>query len=560
MQVRGFSLVEVLIASLIIMLGVSGVVSLQSAYMRSDAQVSNRHAALRLAQNKFDDLRQFEAIESASGIIAYNDIADNAGGTITPGQVDVTLGTDGEFHSFYRNWKVENKYFSDSNGDGVADTWMDRSTLLGRGLPLPPFPAQKQVTVTVEWVDSKGNTMAIAVDGNIAPVSLAHSFHAVNESNNVKAQPQVPFTPGSVPDVISYNLGNNQRVEASKPLPDKINQGSNQAVELSSFRYASGGQVSKLLKQEDFLTINCKCKLAGSGNGYTPAMTVLKGDELVDLPGYPEVKDTGVVADNQQPTRCDVCCRDHHDNMNMVASEAYYRLEGGLPHSHYDSVGGGNFTKATQVGDPYIENCRFKRINGFYELSPDWQLVDVIAFEASFLDTQTALDDYLNYTTELIASRISSLPVSSSLASRALQVPPGDYQLIARGIYLDRMTSSHLTTVQAKLAANDPLWPQIVPFYDINLTLLASWHADNPVIATVTSETVETVIDPVNHYYSTYSRGRVTGILDGVTNINVGTYAGNAGITSTLPLSPDEYSRFFSDHIQVRVDSSASAP
>ena len=122
------------------------------------------------------------------------------------------------------------------------------------------------------------------------------------------------------------------------------------------------------------------------------------------------------------------------------------------------------------------------------------------------------------------------------------------------------MTSSHLATVQAKLAANDPLWQQIVPFYDINLTLLASWHSDNPVIATVTSETMETVINPVNHYYSTYSRGRVTGILDGVTNINVGSYAGNAGITSTLPLSPDEYSQFFADHIQVQVDSSASAP
>ena len=99
-----------------------------------------------------------------------------------------------------------------------------------------------------------------------------------------------------------------------------------------------------------------------------------------------------------------------------------------------------------------------------------------------------------------------------------------------------------------------------MPFYDINLTLLASWYADNPAIATVTSETMETVIDPVNNYYSTYSRGRVTGIVDGVTNIYVDSYAGNAGITSTLPLSPDEYSQLLSDHIQVQVDSSASAP
>ena len=99
-----------------------------------------------------------------------------------------------------------------------------------------------------------------------------------------------------------------------------------------------------------------------------------------------------------------------------------------------------------------------------------------------------------------------------------------------------------------------------MPFYDINLTLLASWHADNPVIATVTSETMDTVIDPVNHYYNTYSRGRVTGIQDGVTNINVGSYGGNAGIASTLPLSPDEYYQFYSDYIQVQIDSSVSAP
>ena len=64
MQARGFSLIEVLIASLVIMLGVTGVVTLQSAYMRNDAQSGYRHTALQLAQNKVDDLRQFEARKS----------------------------------------------------------------------------------------------------------------------------------------------------------------------------------------------------------------------------------------------------------------------------------------------------------------------------------------------------------------------------------------------------------------------------------------------------------------------------------------------------------------
>lgn len=122
------------------------------------------------------------------------------------------------------------------------------------------------------------------------------------------------------------------------------------------------------------------------------------------------------------------------------------------------------------------------------------------------------------------------------------------------------MTSSHLAAVQALLSANDPQWQQLVLFYDINLTLLASWHSDNPVIATVSDETMENIIDPVNHYYNTYSRGRVTGIVDGVTSIEVASYGGNAGITSTLAISPDEYVQLFSDRLQLEVKSNASAP
>ena len=110
------------------------------------------------------------------------------------------------------------------------------------------------------------------------------------------------------------------------------------------------------------------------------------------------------------------------------------------------------------------------------------------------------------------------------------------------------------------LSANDPQWQQLVLFYDINLTLLASWHSDNPVIATVSDETMENIIDPVNHYYNTYSRGRVTGIVDGVTSIEVASYGGNAGITSTLAISPDEYVQLFSDRLQLEVKSNASAP
>lgn len=560
MQMRGFSLIEVMIASLIIMLGVTGFVTLQSAYMRSDADINLRQVALQLAQEKFDDLRQFDTVETTAGAVAFNDIATNAGGTIASGQVNVVIGSAGKSYAFNRNWTVEDQYFVDTDGDGTEETWMNAATLGALGLALPVTPAQKQVTVTVGWADVDGNNLSVAMDGNFAPVTAGRSFQASNETDNAKVQPEVAYTPGLAPDVISYDLGNNESVETSKPVPDISNQGDNNVVQFETIRYESNAQISEKLEQEDFLTVNCSCKLAGTGTGYTPAMTVLDGGEMVVERGHQETKTVGIVANNKQPALCDVCCRDHHDTAAMVSSENYYRSEGGLPHEHYEYLGAGNFSKASSVGDPYTEACRFKRIDGFYELYPDWELIDIIEFETTYLNTTTALDGYRNYTEGVIASEITGGLYPVKPLDRSIKVPPGGYQLIARGIYLDRMTTSHLNAVKAKIAANDPEWKAIVPFYDVNLTLLSQWQSDDVVVAKVTNEAIQTVIDPVNNYYGTYSRGRAEALKDGDANIQVSAFANNAGITGTDPVSPYEYNHRLSDNtLEIEVDSKSSA-
>lgn len=557
---RGFSLIEVMVASLVIMVGVTGFVTLQSAYMRNDANTNLRQVALQLAQEKLDDLRQFEAVETTAGTNAFNDIINNDGGDIVSGDVDIDIGDDGKAYSFNRSWTVSDQYYVDTDADGTEDTWMDAATLAATGAAVPVTAAQKTVAITVSWQDVEGTTLNVTLDANIAPVTVARSFQASNETDNAKSQPEVAYTPGLAPDVISYDLGNDESIETSKPVPEISNKGENNIVQFETIRYETDTAGTAKLEQEDFLTVNCSCKLAGTGAGYTPSMTVLDDDELVVEAGKEVTKNIGVVADTKQPVLCTTCCRDHHDTATMVADETYYRLEAGLPHGHYQYLGDGKFTKATSAGDAYTEACRFKRVDGFYSLYPDWQLLEIIEFETTYLNTDDALNTYREYTEGVIKNEIRGLAHPEKPSDRDLEVPPGGYQLIARGIYLDRMKSDHLSAVRSRIASGEEDWKAMVPFYDVNLTLLSDWESEDLAVATITNEDIQTLVDPELDYYGTYSRGRVEALLDGTSVMSVTAYRNNAGITGTSPVSPIEYLRQLTDDsLEVTVDSKSES-
>ncbi|MFT4937091.1 MAG: hypothetical protein ACI88A_000100 [Paraglaciecola sp.] len=190
MNCKGFSFVEVLVTSLIIMLSVGGYTSLQAQYMRSDANLHLRYLALQLGQEKLDDLRQFTRLTGTPGEQAFNDIADNAGGTLSAGEVEVTLNTEQQnFHKFSRNWLVSDEYYVDSDNDGISDSWV-KAGAVNLPNPLPAHAALKIVKVTVAWLDRGEKSHSIYLASSIAPIKLGHSYQAKSESINVKSSPQ----------------------------------------------------------------------------------------------------------------------------------------------------------------------------------------------------------------------------------------------------------------------------------------------------------------------------------------------------------------------------------
>ena len=142
MKNKGFSLLEVLIAFAIIMISIVSLVSLHRFYIRSEINASVLNGAVILAQSKLDDLRTFDSVAASGGIVAYENIGTDGGGTITDPQ---TIGS----YKYNLTWSVSN---SDLTAVASAADLAE----------LDIFPL-KNVRVTVSWEDTENKSNSVSL-------------------------------------------------------------------------------------------------------------------------------------------------------------------------------------------------------------------------------------------------------------------------------------------------------------------------------------------------------------------------------------------------------------
>ncbi|MFT2091604.1 type IV pilus modification PilV family protein [Paraglaciecola sp. 2405UD69-4] len=184
---NGFSLVEVLVASLVIVIGVTGYVSLQSEYVVNNSNLQLRKVATRLAVDKLADLQFFEQLNGSG--LSYVHVSNNKGGEIPFGSRDVLLSPKmGHSHSFTTSWQVIDYYYIDSDFDGLADKWVQSSSI-GFPQPAPQFPDLKATNVIIDWIDLAGENKNFVLSGVVIPVPMARSFHTLYESSSLRAAP-----------------------------------------------------------------------------------------------------------------------------------------------------------------------------------------------------------------------------------------------------------------------------------------------------------------------------------------------------------------------------------
>jgi Tfp pilus assembly protein PilV len=559
---RGFSMIEALFSALILGVALLGLAGFHAVALKDGSLTKARSVAANLAHEKLDDLRSFTRLEGdatacGAGTFCFSEIAADAGGQEGGGGLVLPAGTIAGYTDNYSlAWTVTCSAQTAGAALSFGTTCTDASA--------------KMVTVTTSWTDSEGAPQSVSLQGVIYAMDPSKMALAAGPAYSNQLPPKPGYVPVGVPDAVPVpiNTGGTQFKESSKPLPEVSQSGSGIEVSFDSVIYSAvtGGYVKD--SQEEFSTVGCECQFAGTGSGYTPTRKVWNGVSLEAEVGEEVTKVTGATLGILPPDHCDICCRDHHDRTGDDPKYDPQRPDTDYTagdHKHYwykECVSAGNGASTCNDGQKntsldsetpllevtsgaYLESCRVGRVDGTWRVQQDWQLRKVTILPYDFLLNTTNLSNYVDLVEKVVEKAVKADSSAGSvtlpaLGGRDLTLNPGDetVQVLSRAVYVDTIyskdnpdavDSAYYTALLAKLSASqsagNSAWLEYAPFYEANLTLLYDWTSSNTSIAAVTSERIDALVDPANHYYGSFSRGHVT--------IQSGTTSGESYVTAT---------------------------
>jgi type IV pilus modification protein PilV len=359
---RGFSMIEVLIAVVVLGFGLMALAALQTTIIRSSAETKAQTIALQLAKDKIEDLRSFQSLAEYKAITssAAVELLDDASGNLSN-------------VNFKRSWVVERFAYRPSSGTFVSVTPLIGDTPTG-GTPAIYVADNeyKTIAVTVNWTDANGVTQSVRLDDAIAALSPGDGSKVVlNNANTSQARkPQVRiYDPGATGGVIPIAVGNNSSTAASNPRPvvkGRDNDIAETQFEVLTYAGTSGNVVAQ--SRVETAVVGCTCSTANA-----PAATTARGYRPTFWNGYryapPNVttdKPTaGWTSVATESDRCTACCRDHRDPPGVTGAKFDpWRTT----HNHYLRSDSELILANTGT---YNESCRLIRVDGFFRVAAD---------------------------------------------------------------------------------------------------------------------------------------------------------------------------------------------
>ena len=619
---RGFSLLEVLIAVVVLATGLLAMAALQARLASSSADAKARSRIAALLSSVLDDQRA----NGYASIATFASTGCNATGTSLE-QAICTAQTDGGISGLTLVQTVAQYY-------GIKGGGNFTTTVPGAGSNYADY---KLVTLSARWTDATGGPRTLSATNIASALNITGSSTFINTPLTLsKLTPMVhEENPANTAGVIPIAVGANTDAASTNPLPtiDKALT----STSFSTLTYSAGandGSYSRTIQKRVETTVaECVCQLSSSNpfvdkhgsldlflgsSSFRP--TYWNGTKYAPPSDARVTPYSGQHPDlvGEQNDLCSVVCRDHHDKnelTNVATSDTvkYDAVTGDVNRYKATVTTSGNGNNATTTvkltlnnnapvaatasGDAYLDAARLIRVDGLWRVATDLHAehMGLLATSPKGQATSPTPDSsseaaYEDFVVDYMGQKLTQLLLSGSApaantiyASHGLDIPDtidavtttNSYRYLhARGLYLDTLEApalAKLTSVNSACAAADfptCLLPYL-PFNTINVTQLANWKAKSKTDTTngkitVTNSTTSNAVTTCSS--SNSIRGCVSGssASTGTTNLDRAIAElgkSNSAVAASAEVSPYELnsSNKLSDSQQFTVTGSATS-
>lgn len=462
-RASGFSMIDVLVAIVVLATALLALAALQGAMTRNAADARARSQVAAYTEGLIDQLR-------AAG---YGNIT---AGTITPLCTSVATKQQAEACAAQSAAGVSNLSTVVTSSVFYSDP---TTGAFSNAVPTTVYGTYDQVRVSSTWTDATGQARQMAFDTIISPVQVDQNNKTLQGKNLLPTSGSTPivreYNPGLRDGVIPIAMGTTgNSTAATNPQPEILGKNNNRFIggvsyNVLTFSADDGTSDHKSQITQNIATrvVRCNCKYgAGITTGvfaqpYRPTywdasqvkyVSPTKTSLGTSTTGVDTTSEfvNGVYSPDQD-TNCDVCCRDRNDS----ATDAIrYNPWNTSDNSHYRYVTTSD-TSPTEVlssdhDNAYVNACRLIIVDGVFAAATDMQ-----NYFFGMVGTDTAA--VKKVPSGSTSSNTASSPLPTTAYTADYQNFVIDYLMKVRGTAADLTTGTTLTTANYPL--NTPSSP-----------------------------------------------------------------------------------------------------
>lgn len=508
----GFSLIDAMIAVVVLAVGLLALASLQGSLTRASAEAKVRGRVAAMLSARMDTLRSggYGALATTTVLSTEADDCDqaspDASDWIDCARMQAALG------SLHFDQRVQTFSGAESFSEAA---------------PSNPQMAQfKRVTLTASWSDATGSSHQIGIASDVSALALSNALIPPPEDLSTGVGgPIVRTVDPATAGVIPIAMGRDSASATSNPVPELVGKKNNQQIVGTRFNVLnytppSNGSVV-IQKRFENEVIKCSCQYGTGGSNLPeiyrtarwPAIWTGERYDLHDprIPAPGQAFSAGPTPNVVQSPLCQECCRDHHDTgaTNVVRFDP--ERSDGVGKYELD-MNGALAPVADTVSATYLNACRVIRVDGFWRTASDMYSRQYGLLETqplagvaakSGLPTDSAVSTYTDFVKGFL-SRFdgqsgtptvdgqAAFDATTGIDASTIVIDPAsstDYRYLhGRALYVDYLEEEARTKLADVLAdtgegglcpegtpVEDCVMP-FLPFVAANLTEIARWE------------------------------------------------------------------------------------